>query len=161
MNEELVTPPKKSPTLLIVAAIALVAAVGFLLLPKPQQNKQTAQVAPSAMAEASSSPEVAGTNDTQAQPSGEARVIQLEAGSFYYKPNQIRVKVGEKVKIVMTSKDMLHDFNIDELGVSLPKTRSGQTNSIEFTATKAGSFEYYCSVSDHRAKGQVGTLIVE
>src|SRR5690606_35640871 len=91
----------------------------------------------------------------------DVRVIEIEAGSFYYNPDVIRVKKGETVRIVMTSADMMHDFNIDELGVSLPITQSGETNSVTFTANQVGEFEYYCSVGNHRQMGQVGTLIVE
>jgi heme/copper-type cytochrome/quinol oxidase subunit 2 len=91
----------------------------------------------------------------------EARTIAVEAGSFYYKPAEIRVKKGETVTIEMNSVDMMHDFNIDELGVKIPITRSGSTNSVTFTADTVGTFEYYCSVGNHRAQGQVGTLIVE
>lgn len=91
----------------------------------------------------------------------EIRVIEIEAGSFYYNPNEIMVNLGETVKIVMKSKDMMHNFNIDELDVHLPITRAGETNSVEFTANKAGEFEYYCSMSGHRQKGQFGKLIVQ
>ncbi len=92
---------------------------------------------------------------------GEVRTITVEAGAFYFKPETITVKKGEKVKIVMTSKDMMHDFIIDELNVKLPITQSGETNTVEFTPTTAGTFEYYCSVGQHRANGQVGTIIVQ
>lgn len=91
----------------------------------------------------------------------EVQIVEVEAGSFYYEPNEIRVKQGETVRIVMTSVDMMHDFKIDELGVSLPITRNGETNEVEFTADTVGEFEFYCSVGEHRANGQVGTLIVE
>jgi nitrosocyanin len=96
-------------------------------------------------------------------PAGEVvgvKTVEVEAGSFYYKPNTITVKKGEKVKIVMKSVDMMHDFNIDELGVKVPITKSGSTATAEFTADKVGTFEYYCSVGQHRANGQVGTLVV-
>lgn len=89
------------------------------------------------------------------------RTINMEAGSFYYTPNEIRVKKGETVRIVMSSVDMMHDFKIDELDVSLPVTRAGETNTVEFTADTVGEFEFYCTVGQHRANGQVGTLIVE
>lgn len=89
------------------------------------------------------------------------KIFNLEAGSFYYKPNEIKVKKGEKVRIVMSAKDMMHDFNIDELKVKLPITKSGETGTVEFTADKVGSFEFYCSVGQHRKNGQVGKLIVE
>lgn len=84
----------------------------------------------------------------------------LEAGSFYYKPRVINAKVGEKIKVVMTSKDMMHDFNIDELNVRMPITKTGNTNTVGFTADKAGTYEFYCSVANHRTKGQVGKLVV-
>jgi heme/copper-type cytochrome/quinol oxidase subunit 2 len=90
-----------------------------------------------------------------------AQVISVEGGSFYYKPNEIHVKVGTPVKITLNSHDMMHDFNIDELNVKIPVTRSGQSNSVEFTPTKTGKFEFYCSVGNHRAQGQIGTLYVE
>lgn len=89
------------------------------------------------------------------------RTIDVEAGSFYYLPNTIRVKKGEKVKLVMRSVDMMHDLNIDELKVKVPVTKSGSTATAEFTPTQTGIFEYYCSVGQHRANGQVGTMIVE
>ena len=89
------------------------------------------------------------------------QIVNVEAGSFYYKPNEIHAKVGTPVKIVMTAKDMMHDFTIDELNVKLPITKSGQTNTVEFTPTTKGTYTFYCSVGNHRAQGQVGKLIVE
>lgn len=90
-----------------------------------------------------------------------AQIIAVEGGSFYYKPNEIHVKVGQPVKITLTSKDMMHDFVVDELGVQIPVTKSGETNTIEFTPSMKGTFEFYCSVGNHKAQGQVGTLYVE
>lgn len=88
------------------------------------------------------------------------KTIDIEAGSFYYKPNEISLKKGEKVKIILHSVSMMHDFNIDELNVKLPITKNGETGSVEFTADKVGTFEYYCSVGQHRKMGQVGKLVV-
>lgn len=98
--------------------------------------------------------------DSSTQMEKTTKTIEVEAGSFYYKPNTITVKKGEKVKIVMKSVSMMHDFNIDELGVKMPITKNGDTGTVEFTAEKVGSFEYYCSVGKHRQLGQVGTLTV-
>jgi len=97
---------------------------------------------------------------SEAPAAQEARVIEVEAGSFYYNPKEITVNLGETIRIVMISKDTMHNFNIDELGLHLPITRAGETNSAEFTASEAGEFEYYCSMSGHRQKGQFGKLIV-
>ncbi len=103
---------------------------------------------------AQTSPAVAGTENA-------AKNIDVEAGSFYYKPNEIRVKKGETVKITLHSVSMMHDFNIDELNVKMPIVKNGNTGTVEFVADKAGTFEYYCSVGQHRANGQVGKIIVE
>ena len=86
--------------------------------------------------------------------------INMEAGSFYYKPNTITVKKGETVKIVMHSVSMMHDFNIDELNVRMPIVKNGDTGTVEFIADKVGTFEYYCSVGQHRANGQVGKITI-
>jgi cytochrome c oxidase subunit 2 len=86
--------------------------------------------------------------------------ISVEAGSFYYKPNLIRVKKGEKIKLTLVSVSVMHDFNIDELGVKMPIVKSGSTGTVEFTPDKVGEFEFYCSVGQHRQYGQVGKLIV-
>lgn len=88
------------------------------------------------------------------------KVVDMEAGSFYYKPSVIEVVKGQKIKIVMKSVSMMHDFVIDELGVKLPIVKNGDTGTVEFTADKIGTFEYYCSVGQHRANGQVGKITI-
>lgn len=91
----------------------------------------------------------------------DVNIVEVEAGSFYFAPDEIRVKQGETVRISMTSVDMMHDFVIDELGVKIPVTQSGDTGVVEFVAETPGTYEYYCSVGNHRQQGQTGTLIVE
>ncbi len=77
------------------------------------------------------------------------KTIAMNAGSYYYSVKDFTVKKGQKVKIIMMSKDMIHDLNIDELNVYLPITKAGETNSVEFTADKVRTFQYYCSVGEH------------
>lgn len=101
------------------------------------------------------------STDNSTEDMTEIKVVQVEAGSFYFTPNEIRVKKGETVRIEMTSVDMMHNFVIDELEVEIPITTAGNMATVEFTADELGEFEYYCDVADHRAKGQVGMLIVE
>lgn len=100
------------------------------------------------------------SNDTEEEINN-IKTIKIEAGSYYYNPDEIKVRVGEKVRIILTAVDMMHDFNIDELGVKIPVTPAGETSEVEFTVDEPGEYEYYCSVGQHRALGQVGTLIVE
>jgi nitrite reductase (NO-forming) len=57
--------------------------------------------------------------------------------------------------------DMMHTFVLDDFNVRTDILKSGSEETIEFGADKAGTFEYFCSVGDHRQKGMVGNLIVE
>lgn len=165
MEENSVQPNEKkqmSPMMMIAAIVAIVAVafIGYKAMntkntDSMEESKEvgTMQQPTAVVSQPNATDSATSTSDT--------KIIAVEAGSYYYKPNIIRVQKGQKVKIVMTSKDMMHNFNIDELGVSLPLTKSGETNSVEFTANKVGTFEYYCSVAQHRKLGQVGKLIVE
>ncbi len=101
------------------------------------------------------------TSEETGATDAEVVTIDMEAGSFYYKPNVITVKEGTKVKIVFTSVSMMHNLYIDELEVKSPTVKSGNTETFEFIANKKGTYEYYCAIGSHRANGQVGTLIVE
>lgn len=122
-------------------------------------QKMTATNQPNT-ATTSSSPAAVTSSDSGQVVDG-VRTFTIEAGSFYFKPNEIKVKKGEKVKVVLKSVSMMHDFYIDELGVKSPITKSGDSSTVEFVASKAGTFEYYCSVGEHRKLGQVGKIIVE
>ena len=88
-------------------------------------------------------------------------MVNVEAGSYYFKPNMIKAKKGQNVKVVVKSVSMMHNFNIDDLGVKSTLIQNGETGMVEFTASKIGIFEYYCSVGQHKQLGQVGKLIVE
>lgn len=88
-------------------------------------------------------------------------VIEVEGGSFYYTPDEIRVNEGDTVKVIFTNAGGMHDFVIDEFDVATEIIEDGQMVEVEFVADEAGTYEYYCSVGEHRAMGMWGTLIVE
>lgn len=87
--------------------------------------------------------------------------FDVEGGMFYYKPNEIRVKKGERVKITFTNKEGFHDFVLDEFGVKSETIKAGNSTTVEFMPDRIGTFEYYCSVGNHRQMGMKGNLIVE
>lgn len=89
------------------------------------------------------------------------KTFELSASSFKYDIKEIRVKQGDKVNIVLNNKDGMHDWVIDEFNAKTKQITAGQTDTVEFVADKKGSFEYYCSVGQHRANGMFGKLIVE
>lgn len=161
------TNTSKMNPMFIIGVIALIAVGGFIFM---QMNKKTESAVEQNMEQTTgeeqqmAEPTLVETTpvvETDDAMMADIKTVTIEAGSFYYKPNVITVKKGTKVKIVMNSVDMMHDFNIDELNVKIPITKSGSTATVEFTADTAGTFEYYCSVGQHRKNGQVGKLIVE
>ena len=87
--------------------------------------------------------------------------IEIEGGSFYFKPNEIKVKAGEKVKITFKNIEGFHDFVIDELNVKTKQIKDGEVDVVEFTPTLSCSYEFYCSIGNHRSMGMKGILIVE
>jgi plastocyanin len=78
-----------------------------------------------------------------------------------FDPATITVNKGDKVKITFKNSGGMHDWKIDELSIATKKIKTGEEEVLEFTADKVGTFEYYCSVGDHRAKGMKGTLVVK
>jgi plastocyanin len=89
--------------------------------------------------------------------------FNVTGGSFYYTPNEIRVKQGDKVNIVFTNAGGTHNLNLDDFKVATKTIKTGESDVIEFTADKKGAFEFYCSVGNgyHRQQGQTGVLLVE
>lgn len=85
----------------------------------------------------------------------------VEASPFKFAPSEITVKKNDTVRITLTNKEGTHDFVLDEFNVRTKQFQAGQSETIEFIADKVGSFEYYCSVGNHRQMGMVGKLIVQ
>ena len=73
----------------------------------------------------------------------------------------IQVKEGDVVRVTLTATEGRHDFVIDEFDAASERVEVGETSIVEFVADKPGTYEYYCSVGQHRANGMFGTLIVE
>ncbi len=80
---------------------------------------------------------------------------------FLYNQKELRVKKGDTVRITLDNQEGTHNFVIDEFNAKTKTLNAGQEETIEFVADKAGTFEFYCSVGNHRAMGMVGNLVVE
>lgn len=101
------------------------------------------------------------TNQAVPNPDSATKTFNLSARNFAFSQTELRVKQGDKVKVVLTSADGFHDWAVDEFDAKTGRVTTGGTTEVEFTVDKAGSFQYYCSVGQHRQMGMVGTLIVE
>jgi len=88
-------------------------------------------------------------------------ITKLVAENFTFGTDEIKVKQGEKLVVSVMNKEGIHDFVIDELDVNSGIITQGDTMEIEIPTDKPGTYEYYCSVNQHRQMGMKGTLIIE
>jgi cytochrome c oxidase subunit 2 len=85
----------------------------------------------------------------------------MTAKNYEFDPSTITVKKGEKVRLIITATDCDHDFKLDAFDIN-QVLKKGDPETIEFTANKAGTFEFrcslYCGKGHRRMKGK---LVVE
>ena len=143
--------------------LILVGTGGFLLLSSnsttaPAVPQETIQPQPTAMEE-----KMPASSDS-AMEGSEMMVVQeitISGEEFKFTPPALTVKKGQKVKLVFKNAGKFpHDFAIEELNIKTKTIQGGQEDTIEFTADKAGSFAYVCTVGDHEEKGMTGKIIV-
>jgi cytochrome c oxidase subunit 2 len=87
--------------------------------------------------------------------------IKVTLRKYEFSPGSLRVRMGEQVKLIMTAADHDHGFKLDEFEIN-QKIPKGATIVVEFTADKAGTFQFRCSsVCGIGHRGMKGTLLVE
>ncbi len=89
-----------------------------------------------------------------------ARQITVKATSFRFAPKQITVQAGEDVTIVLTSKDVFHDFMVQGIG-HVVGAKKGKTAKGGLMIDEPGTYKFWCSVSGHRGAGMKGTIVVQ
>jgi cytochrome c oxidase subunit II len=70
--------------------------------------------------------------------------ISITAQRFSFDPNEITIKKGQPVTLVIQSKDVSHGLRIEDLGV-LSDIKKGQTSEVKFTPQTTGTFEGKCA----------------
>ncbi len=95
--------------------------------------------------------------------------VNIQAGSYYFDPNYIILKVNVPVEITIKKEAEIipHDFviNAPEAGMDVKEPLSSEPREIKFTPTKAGRYPFYCDkkvlfFGSHREKGMEGTIEV-
>ena len=104
----------------------------------------------------------ANTSNAQTSvPSGPVKEFTVKGSSFAFDPATITVNKGDAVQITFIDDDGRHDLVVDGYNISTNILSEGGSGTIQFVADKTGSFEYYCSVANHRDLGMKGTLVVQ
>ena len=109
--------------------------------------------------------------------------IAIEVADFIFTPNNLEMTAGQPVKLTIHNASVLdHDFSILEIPLQGSAEKiggmehdmgdtaaepelhvavgGGQSASLEFTPTKPGTYDFWCTVSGHKEAGMTGTLVV-
>ena len=97
-----------------------------------------------------------------------AQKVEMLAGSYFFKPNDVIVKVNVPVEITIKKEPGFapHDIvlHAPEAGIDVKVELSTEQKVIKFTPTKVGKYPFYCDHRflfwSHRARGMEGILEV-
>lgn len=103
---------------------------------------------------------IAGTPPAASNAPAEAETLVLEAlDPAEWSVSEITVAPGDTIQAVNAGLS-LHDFTVDELGISQDLIDEPVDIVIPEDA-EPGQYVFYCSVPGHKEQGMVGTLIIE
>src|SRR3989344_7157827 len=142
--EENVTQKKGIGVWVVLGVLGLVVVAGGLFMLKKSPSPAPSEVV--------SQPET-GTvveEPTVVPAEGTVKEFTVEGSPFKFVPNVIKVKKGDTVRVTFKNVTGNHDFVIDEFEVQTNQIGEGEEEEVEFVADKVGTFEYYCSVGNHR-----------
>lgn len=106
-------------------------------------------------------------NDPAKSPFANPSVTQIAAGEYeayirsqiwLFTPAEIRIPVGSKLTMYITSQDVQHGFKIDRTNVNV-MVLPGQVSKMSHTFTEAGVYNFicheYCGVGHHTMYGRI------
>jgi len=100
-----------------------------------------------------------GTTEGQSPITG-ARNIEITVREFEIVPGEVRIAAGEAVNMTVTNDGAApHDFTVPDLGLRVVVS-PGETATVGFTASVAGTYDTLCTVPGHAGAGMIGTLVV-
>jgi plastocyanin len=110
--------------------------------------------------------------------------ITVQAFNMHYDPDTLELTAGQPVKLTFENNDVVdHDFSVQEIALDAVgptqapleghdmthvdhepelhvSTLSNTSQTLEFTPTTPGTYEYFCTVAGHKEAGMHGTLVV-
>jgi len=103
---------------------------------------------------------VAALTTVAARTQGQVREFSVVGRDFAFSPAAIEVQRDDLVKISFAAADIAHSFTVDEYRIA-KRAGAGQTVVFEFRADRAGSFSFYCNLTqDDRCRQMRGRLVV-
>lgn len=148
--------------ILLIIVVGVIGGVGYYFLSQKTEvvNEMPAMNQDEQMM-MSSQPSMMMEGSDSANAEDGVKEFTVTGGDFKFDTSEIKVKVGDMVRINFKNAQGHHDFVIDEFDVATKQTNGPSEETVIFVASKAGMFEYYCSVIGHKQLGMKGRLIVE
>lgn len=98
----------------------------------------------------------------QVAPGRPVHRVQIAAKQWDFLPREVRVKVNVPVELAVTSVDVDHGIEFDDLDVPLERVPAGRTVTVKFIPDKPGTYHFRCAVVCGTGHDQmVGLLVVE
>lgn len=141
-----------------IILLALTGATGWYFM---NNKTQPAPQIDTTATQPSATPETNTNDSTPSATTGAVKEIIVTGSNFKFVPSEIKVSKGDSVKITFKNSGGFHDLKIPDLNIATKQIQGGAEETIEFVADKVGTFEYFCSVGNHRNMGMKGNLIVE
>lgn len=134
---------------------ALVAIAAFFVLSacgnNGNDNAASSSDAPASASSSASAPASGGASG------GTTQEITVHAKNFEFDKKEIKLHVGDTVKLTLENTDGVHGLEVPDFNVNI---KNGETAT--FTVDKAGTYDFNCSVqcgSGH--DNMTGQIIVE
>ncbi len=90
-----------------------------------------------------------------------AAQLTVEAGDLWFRPGELTISSQGTTTITLTDVGAaVHNLTVDALDLQVVAV-PGSSSQASIVAPQPGTYEFYCSVSGHRAAGMFGTLTVE
>ena len=86
----------------------------------------------------------------------------LVGTSGVWSPSTIRVKLGQKITLRLTSGDVVHGLSVPDLDIDVHEIYPGKFVQVEFVAEKAGVYPFFCTVLCNPLHGTMkGQIVVD
>ena len=100
------------------------------------------------------------TNAIEVYVVGKQWMWKLQHATGQREINELHVPVGRKVKLIMTSEDVIHDFFVPAFRTKADVV-PGRYTTMWFEATKAGRYHLFCAeYCGMNHSGMIGTVVV-
>ena len=156
--------------IVVVAGVVLLSSGNLNMKYPPKTTTTTSRLTTSTTSSTSRSTSTVSTSASSTATSSTSRTVGVKEFTVHESNfkitdvsgatvSQIKVNKGDTVKINVVVDSGTHDLYIDGYNQATAASSTG-TQTLQFVANKAGTFDFYCRVDGHKALGMLGQLVV-